>query len=132
MNTDELADRVAIGELTARYNRAFDDGEVDAWLDTFVEDGEMQRDGRTWKGHDALARLLQKVGWGTVHVTTDAIVEIDGDRARQWCTLVLLRRERDRRPPVVLATGRYEDELRRTADGWRFVRRVASTDNDFT
>lgn len=124
-----LVDRVAIDELTARYNRLFDDLDVGAWVDTFTEDGVMSLDGRRWSGRDALKRLIERVGYGMVHVTTNPIVTIDGDEAVQECSMLLFRRRPDRSEVRLITTGRYRDELVRTPRGWRFRRRVARTDS---
>ena len=37
-----LLDRARIRELTARYNRCFDDGDPEGFADTFTEDGVME------------------------------------------------------------------------------------------
>jgi hypothetical protein len=133
MVTDDvrhLVDRTAIVELTARYNRAFDGVDVEGWLRTFTEDGVMVRDGRAWRGHDELRRLIERVGYGMVHLTTDPVITISGDVAQQECSLLLLRRDPDRRQVHVLTTGRYRDELARTSAGWRFRLRDVTTDAD--
>ena len=53
------------------------------------------------------------------------MVEIDGDDAR---SLPSHRREQRHDTPSILATAVYEDELRRTPDGWRFVHRKVVPD----
>ena len=40
-----LVDRAQIRELTARYNRCFDDGDPEGFAATFTEDGVMEVDG---------------------------------------------------------------------------------------
>lgn len=124
----QLRDRIAVQELSARYNRAFDDVDVETWLDTFTHDGEMSLNGREWLGQDALRRLITRVGFGMVHMTTDAVVIVEGDRAVQQCSLLLLRRQRDRAAVSLITSGRYTDTLVRTTSGWRFRRRDAVTD----
>lgn len=124
----QLRDRIAVQELSARYNRAFDDVDVETWLNTFTDDGEMSLNGREWSGHDALRRLITRVGFGMVHMTTDAVVSVEGDRAVQQCSLLLLRRQRDRGSISLVTSGRYADTLVRTASGWRFRRRAVVTD----
>jgi hypothetical protein len=125
----DLMDRVLIAELTARYNRSFDDLDVDSWIDTFAEDGTMVLDGREWRGCEQLRRLITNVGYGMVHVTADAEIRIDGDRATQRCSAILFRRHRDRAPVQLVTTARYDDELVRVGAGWRFVRRRTTTDS---
>ncbi len=57
------------------------------------------------------------------HVTTDDLIAIDGDRATRVCTLMVLQPLPDG-GTVVTNRGRYEDELVRTSEGWRFASRV--------
>lgn len=74
--------------------------------------------------------MIAGLDFPTHHVTTDAVVEVDGDEAVQSCSFMLFARSEDSNDMVVLTTARYRDRLRRTSQGWRFVERVATTDND--
>ena len=58
------------------------------------------------------------------------MVEIDGDHARANCYLlnVLTRNGKSE----LLAPGRYECELVKSAGTWRFQRRVVILDHDIT
>ena len=129
-----MVDRARIRELTARYNRCFDDGDADGYAATFTEDGVMEvAGGPSTKGRAALAEMVRRTPYGIVHVTVDATVEIDGDRAIQDVTLLVVNRPphdapRDERLSKVQRSGRYHDELVRTADGWRFEHRTAILD----
>jgi hypothetical protein len=60
-------------------------------------------------------------------MTTDSVIEISGDAATHVSTLALITRSRSR-GLMAIFTGRYTDELVRTADGWRFSRRVVDVD----
>jgi uncharacterized protein (TIGR02246 family) len=129
-----LIDRARIRELTARYNRCFDDGDPEGFAATFTEDGVMEVvGGPTTTGRAQLAEMVRGTPYGIVHVTVDAIVEVDGDRAVQDVTLLVVARPpeglpRPERRSRLQRTGRYRDELVRTAEGWRFVRRTATLD----
>jgi uncharacterized protein (TIGR02246 family) len=129
-----LTDRTQIRELTARYNRAFDDGDAEAFAATFTEDGAMEvTGGFVVEGREALAQMCRSVPYGIVHVTVDAIVEVNGDRATQDVTVMVLNRPKpdagpDERRAQLDRSGRYHDELVRTAQGWRFARRSATLD----
>jgi hypothetical protein len=123
----ELADRAEIQELTARYNRAADDGDGDALAGIFTPDGSMSMTsgdiGRAFAGSDELRAMVAGREPGTtMHATMDSIIELHGDDASQTCTLLLLRRSRDE-GTTSFRTGRYNDRLQRTPDGWRFVER---------
>lgn len=124
-----LVDRVEIRELTARYNRCFDDQEPEAWAEVFTPDGTLQVDGgMVVEGRDALVEMCRSTGYGTVHMTTDASITIDGDVATQTCTLLLGRRSLEPRSSEFQLTGRYVDELVRTPEGWRFRSRRITLD----
>jgi len=129
-----LADRTTIRELTARYNRCFDDGDAEGFAATFTPDGAMEvTGGFVVVGREALAQMCRNVPYGIVHVTVDAVVEVDGDRATQDVTVMVLQRPKpdaapDERTTSLDRSGRYHDELVRTEDGWRFARRTATLD----
>jgi hypothetical protein len=127
----ELVDRDEIHRLTARYNRAADGLDPDEVLAVFTADGSLEMRGgtdgdRSFVGPE-LAQLVAPSAGQRVHMTTDSIIEVDGDRATQECTLLLCTRSR-RRGLAAVFTGRYSDELVRTDQGWRFARRVATVD----
>jgi ketosteroid isomerase-like protein len=127
----ELRDRIAIRELTARYNAAFDDVQPDAFADAFTEDGVFEIvDSAVFRGRAQIAAAVAAIGFGVVHATTDAVLSVSGDEAVQECTLLVVQRSRERAPQRLLASGRYRDRVVRTAEGWKFAHRVASLDRD--
>jgi len=129
-----LLDRAQIRELTARYNRCFDDGDPEGFAATFTEDGVMEVDGGfTVSGREALADMCRHTPYGVVHATVDATVEVHGDAATQDVTILVLGRpapdaEPGARRSTIQRTGRYSDELVRTPEGWRFARRAVVLD----
>jgi uncharacterized protein (TIGR02246 family) len=129
-----LLDQARIRELTARYNRCFDDGDPDGFAATFTVDGVMEVEGTfSVSGRDALADMVRRTPYGVVHVTVDATVEVDGDAAVQDVKLLVLSRPAPDAPAgarqsKLTNTGRYHDTLLRTPDGWRFTRRTAFLD----
>ncbi|MHB8329737.1 MAG: nuclear transport factor 2 family protein [Acidimicrobiales bacterium] len=129
-----LIDSTQIRELTARYNRCFDDGDAEGFADTFVEDGVMEVTGAfTVSGRQALAGMCRHTPYGVVHMTVDATVAVDGDRAVQDVTVLVVNRPKpdagpDERRSTLERTGRYHDDVVRTADGWRFARRRVTLD----
>jgi hypothetical protein len=129
--TGDGTDWVAIRDLTARYNRAADDGDVADFVGVFTDDGilEVQSTGgepRLYSGREQLAAVPELSGGQQVHFKTDPVIELHGDRATQVCTLILCRRLDGRLSGFT--TGRYTDELVRSDDGWRFVRRTVLVD----
>ena len=129
-----MVDRARIRELTARYNRCFDDGDPEGYAATFTEDGVMEVvGGPVTSGRTALAEMVRHTPRGIVHVTVDALVEVDGDRAVQDVTLLVVQRPPDGAPRAerrsrLERSGRYRDELVRTDEGWRFARRTCTLD----
>ena len=125
-----LLDRARIIELTARYNRCFDDGDVEGFAGTFTDDGVMEVTGSfSASGREALADMCRHTPWGTMHVTTSNTVELHGDHAIQNVTLLVVSRPVSKGDvPKLVGTGRYLDELTRTDDGWRFQKRSATLD----
>jgi ketosteroid isomerase-like protein len=121
-----VADYLAIRELTARYNRAYDEPDEDAWVATFCDDGIFESTGKRFiQGADELRAYFRVAPHAVIHMTSDALIEVDGDRARQRCTVVAFRRDGD--TVVIHAVGTYDDQVRRTSQGWRFLHRVATT-----
>jgi hypothetical protein len=126
-----VRDRIAIQELSARYNHAADGTDPAPLVALFTHDGVLEMRGGpegdvTFEG-PALERLASPRAAQRVHLTMDSIIELDGDRASQISTLLLVTRA-PRRGLAALFTGRYHDELVRTPEGWRFSRRVAEID----
>jgi hypothetical protein len=118
-----VIDQIDIRELTAHYNRAADAGDGDGFAATFTADGALIVAGETvCSGKEELASFAGKAR-GTIHATTDAVLTLLGDEARQECTLLLFRVARDGSGVRLQNTGRYEDEIVRTRQGWLFHRR---------
>jgi hypothetical protein len=119
----QLADTYDITELTARYNRAFDDGEGRAWAETFTEDGVLESPSSHMRGHaELMARCLANP-IKVAHVTVDFSVRSDGDSATQTCTGMIFRAPFGGHLTYE-TLGRYTDKLVRTADGWKFQHRI--------
>ena len=131
MDADALQrtlDQLEIRELVARYNYAIDEGRPDDWVATFVPDGTFES---TALGKHTGPAALHAFATGYSaavtgrHCTTDFVIDLDGDEARARCYLVLIN---NAGTPAVSVTAVYDDVLRRTADGWRFVHRKVTPD----
>lgn len=124
LTTPLLADRVEICELTAAYNRTFDQGDGDGWLATFTHGGELVVGGQaSYTGQQLVDFCVERRGQFH-HVTANPEISVEGDTAVQRCSLMLLSVADD--CLELVAAGRYVDELRRTAAGWRFQRRAVT------
>ncbi|MFJ9082692.1 nuclear transport factor 2 family protein [Streptomyces sp. NPDC102384] len=119
-----LTDRAEITDLLDRYLRSLDDGVFDEeWARAFhTEDVTAEMPIGTVHGREA---LLARIRGGmalfdrTVHMGTNAVIEVDGDRATargaQLSTHVLA----DGSGSVFVSAGHADTGLVRTADGWR-------------
>jgi uncharacterized protein (TIGR02246 family) len=122
-----LVDQTAINQLTARYNRAFDEGRAEDYAATFTEDGALAVvGGDVVEGRAELARMVREAEVTLCHVTTNAIIEVDGDTATQEVQLLFYALDDARTSITLMSSGRYSDTLVRTEDGWRFKRRTAT------
>ena len=130
-----LEDLEAIRALIAEYRRALDEKDFEAYAALFGDDGEFVTDGRRVRGRaEILAMLAQLQSTGALteragddrHLVANVEIAVDGDRATARSTWVYLTREGEE--PTLAMVGHYDDELRRTAAGWRFARRAAPCD----
>ena len=95
---------------------------------TFVPDGTFQS---TALGKHTGPEALLAFAKGYIaavtgrHCTSDFTIEVNGDEARSRCYLIAVN---NAAAPIIAATAVYEDVLRRTPDGWRFVHRKVAPD----
>jgi hypothetical protein len=124
----EVADWIAIRRVTAEYMCAVDERDPDALAATFTPDGAIEVVGvRAHTGREEVAKVALRDRGSALHLTTDPIIDVDGDRATQVCRLLIARAGGDEKTPVtVYEAGTYLDELVRTADGWLFARRTVN------
>ncbi|RYE42690.1 MAG: nuclear transport factor 2 family protein [Hyphomicrobiales bacterium] len=123
----KLRDKDAITELTVHYNMAWDDGLTKEWVGAFTADGVFAMlDSPDVIGAAALHEFgLSLRDAGFMHTTTDHLIEVDGNTAKQTCRLILSTKQPGRAIGTSkwVTTGRYTDDLVRTEAGWRFARR---------
>jgi ketosteroid isomerase-like protein len=131
-------DKLEIRELIERSVRAVDDHDAVALADLFEDDGVLQLAGTVFAGRDALrsmfrdrppARAWTEPGGlllqpGSMHLTGNPLVSVDGDDATAETDMVTLVRGTDGRAKVTLIA-RYRDRLHRGHDGrWRLSSRT--------
>ena len=128
----QAADKLAIAELCHIFEIAFDDGDIDAHMDTWVEDLSFSSafgDHDTREGYIGWVKgfyeQTQQAG-GTRHLISNSVATIRGDRATHTAYLTVL----NRKDGSVMGTARFDDELVRTDDGWRFAARALSVDEN--
>ena len=126
----EVSSRLAIGDLTASYGRAYDKGDLETWVGNFVQTGVFELpDGRQLTGHKELTEFFEGAPHDMVHTTSDAVVRVDGVHATQVVQVVVYRSgEGEGADPVIRFVGTYSDELVYERGAWYFVRRVVTRD----
>ena len=126
-----LEEKDAIRELMARYCFHFDNGEFDAWLDLFTPDGAFDLGSRgRFGGRESLQKFLNSLALTNgvpmmKHCVMNSIVSVDGDQATAQSYVVVVRGGEQL---AVTVAGRYDDQLAKSANGWRFKERKVHFD----
>jgi 3-phenylpropionate/cinnamic acid dioxygenase small subunit len=126
----EVADRLAIQDLIGRYAVLVDNGDFDALDPLFTTDAVI--DFSTFNGPvGTLAEIKTFLGASlpfftrTQHMMGLPLIDLDGDtaHARTSCNNPMISTKPDGTVSVWLIGLWYDDDLRRTEDGWRFTAR---------
>jgi ketosteroid isomerase-like protein len=135
---DRWVDKLEIRELVERSVRAVDDGDAAALAELFEDDGVLQLAGTVFAGRAALLAMFaggaDRPRWtepgglllqpGSTHLTTNPVIDVDGDLATAETDMITFLRGEDGRAKITLLA-RYRDRLRRGADGrWRLSSRT--------
>ena len=135
-------DRLAILDLMGRYCNTFDARDAESWTDLFTDDAvwEHVRVGdaepvRRYESREALQEWISSYfeqasrdGRSTRHFSTGTeVIELTVDTARARTSVATVQSAPGPEPKIV-SMGYYDDELRKTRDGWRFVRRTFVND----
>lgn len=129
MSADEpaqRADRQDVAEVLVRYASGIDQRDWDRFRTCFTDEVVADyQDIAVWHGVDEITAFMEAAHAGmghTMHRITNIDVVVDGDRAtaRSYVDAVLLDLDGTSGFNPV---GFYDDELVRTADGWRIARR---------
>jgi hypothetical protein len=119
-----LAAAEAVRRLSVRQHEAFRQGDLGAWIGTFVVEGVLELPGADpLEGHGALSRWFVGVGGGDRPevLSTDSVVDVDGVRATQRSRLLLL--DTGPAPPVMRGLLETEDDVAYERGRWYFSRR---------
>ena len=115
-----VADLVEIHELCSRYMAYASQYRVDRWLELFTPDGEYNAFGTKYPV-DKMAELLAAAPRGQF-IGNMPVVDFDGeDRATGIQHFVFIDQQTH-----AMRLAWYEDEYRRTPDGWRIHRRSST------
>jgi hypothetical protein len=130
----ELEDREAIRLVLRDYGRLLDARQFDEFGQLFAADGEYQS-GTVTRGPAQIAASLRKImtdnplGFATpnFHVLFNERIEIQGKTAHATSQSFFVVPGPDGSPSIAMMAS-YDDQLVKTAAGWRFARRVVHGD----
>ncbi len=120
----DVAAQLAISRTLAEYCHLCDDGQFSDLVRRFAPGGSFAFAGVVVTGRDALERWFaqnQPLELRGKHLTTNAVIDVDGDRARAVSDFVFLRRIDGVVTPQI--AGRYRDAFVRLGDQWLIDRR---------
>jgi len=118
-------DYIDIQQLYARYNQTLDRRDAEGWAGVFTADGTFN----DLTGHDALVGFVkQRQGDGARRRHWNSNLLITGTPEGASGSVYLLLFDTSVKPPVVATSGRYQDTLVKTSQGWRFKKRVTEID----
>lgn len=123
--TDDL---IQIEQLYARYNTAIDTGDGETFAACFVPDGHFNPGHSQLDGREAIAAFAVDTHKNLPlmrHNATNLVIDGDGDAATGSAFLIGYLAGSEYK---VIVTGRYRDDLVRTAEGWQFTNRQFSMD----
>ncbi len=105
-----MDDEYEISHTLAAYSQRCDDGAFERWADLFTEDAQLSFPGHVAEGRDAIRTLMEKVqadGSRGKHVTSNSMIEVDGDRATAVTDYLFVRGGPE--GFSIVSAGRYRD-----------------------
>jgi ketosteroid isomerase-like protein len=122
-----LKDRAEISELLHSFAYALDSQDIKTYAANFTDDGVLEFPQLTITGPGAIfehvsAQFNPSRVRATHHISANHQIEIDGDRARSRSYFIALHVPANGTEDGVWSSrGWYENQYRRTAEGWRFT-----------
>jgi len=122
-----LEDLIEIQQLFVDYGHHLDRGDFAAYSELFAENGELLMGpvGHAKGRNEIEAMMARTFGTGVgslVHLITNPVINLDGDRATSDVMWTVVARGTDGQP-VLSMIGRHQDDLVREGGCWRFQRR---------
>ena len=133
-----LEDKIAIYEVIAKYSYTYDGKNADGFAELFTEDAvlETRRQGNTaphthLESQNAIRDYATEQHQGrlantsTRHFQTGTIFEeLTSNTARSRTMVIITHQTPEDATPRVVRSGEYQDEWRKTEQGWKFARRI--------
>ncbi|OBK79002.1 nuclear transport factor 2 family protein [Mycobacterium sp. 1164985.4] len=125
------ADKAQIAEVLIRYATGIDFKDWKLFRTCWADEVDIDYgDLGTFTDPDAFTTLMEQIHGGmgqTYHRISNIVVDVDADRAtaRSYVRAVL-QAVPDDNGSWIDALGHYDDELARTADGWRISKRTTN------
>jgi hypothetical protein len=128
----QLSDRAEIADLTNRYAIAVDSQDWALYRSIFSADAVVDyadAGGIAGPLDEVVPWLSAALGFcaATQHNMTSQVIVLEGDDTAHACTYYIAQHvtlDSHRGEAHLLFAGFYQDDLRRTADGWRITNRV--------
>jgi ketosteroid isomerase-like protein len=126
--TQTLLDRLDVQETISRYHDGGSRSDWDQLIATFLPDAiwevpamDLRCEGQAVI-RDTMVNLLAPIEY-LMQINSPAIITIDGDSASARSSIRESAKFRGR-AGVMDVVGHFDDDLRRTPEGWRFARRT--------
>jgi ketosteroid isomerase-like protein len=126
-------DRAQIEDLQARYLFALDFFDLDTYVSTFTEDGELDIIEYKVKGRDAIRKAIEEsrsvfdhsasTATGR-HNITNIVIKVDGDKAYGRSYWFHYSNDNPEKKAVFDGYGHYEDDMVKVNGQWLFSKRV--------
>lgn len=137
-----IEDRFAILDVIARYSYAYDSRDADGFANLFIEDAvweyyfydqekpEIKLNSREEIRDWAANRLVDREGKiNSRHHQTNTVFSNSSPDHAETRTMILITHHDIGEPyPIATTSGEYHDIWKKTADGWKFTKRVLYTD----
>jgi uncharacterized protein (TIGR02246 family) len=121
-----MSDKEEIRELLARYCFALDADEFEAMAALFTPDGVWETAFGTGTGRAGIVAQARSIAKGDrprrVHLTTNIVIELDGDTATARSNWVLFQNTPN--GPAIGSGGAYFDRLVKVDGAWFFRHRT--------
>lgn len=120
-----LVDRAPISDLLVEFARRLDTRDFAGYADLYMPDGVLELPGGPpLRGREEIRVATEKnlgAYVGTWHLSAAHTIDLDGDTAHTRSSLFAVHVIGDRGATHADGAGWYDNDLVRTAEGWRFT-----------